>query len=173
MKSIRAVAENGCMCFQVWRQRACIASVGTRQTRTTFRNSLIKVKHSSAQTHACSGNRPMNTYLTIKKLEERACIAGFSKHGGKQSLLVSQNVFRNYFPINLNRAVIRTWEFFGKHFQNQASCVMCAIYLTHRENSKRPIPNLTTQQKCLKRNPCPVEYSRNCSWGLGSCQTGC
>lgn len=117
---------NGCMCFQVWRQRACIASVGTRQTRTTFRNSLIKVKHSSAQTHACSSsNRPMNTYLTIKKSEERACIAGFSKHGGKQSLLVSQNVFRNYFPINLNRAVIRTWEFFGKHFQNQAAHVWC------------------------------------------------
>lgn len=171
MKSIRAVAENGCMCFQVWRQRACIASVGTRQTRTIFRNSLIKVKHSSAQTHACSSNRPMNTYLTIKKSEERACIAGFSKHGGKQSLLVSQNVFQNYFPINLNRAVISSLE---KTFpESSSACVMCAIYLTHRENSKRPIPNLTMQQKCLKRNTCPVEYSRNCSWWLGSCQTGC
>lgn len=173
MKSIRAVAENGCMCFQVWRQRACIASVGTRQTRTTFRNSLIKVKHSSAQTHACSGNRPMNTYLTIKKSEERACIAGFSKHGGKQSLLVSQNVSK-LFSHKLKSCRYKNLGVLWKTFpESSSACVMCAIYLTHRENSKRPIPNLTTQQKCLKRNTCPVEYSRNFSWWLGSCQTGC
>lgn len=41
-----------CLCSQVWRQKACIASAGTRRTRTTSRNSLIKV--TQTHTHTCT-----------------------------------------------------------------------------------------------------------------------
>lgn len=61
LKSVRAVTEVVCcLCLQVWPQKACIASVGTRLTRTTSRNSLIKVKRSD--THLHGQQNLINTY---------------------------------------------------------------------------------------------------------------
>ena len=76
VKSVRAVTEAvGCLCSQVWRLRACTGSVGTRRTRTTSRNSLIKVTHSDTHTHIAEPQK----YSFIETWTTSTCVTGVSK----------------------------------------------------------------------------------------------
>lgn len=129
-----------CLCSQVWRQKACIASAGTRRTRTTSRNSLIKV--TQTHTHTCTESHNLINTLSYLKCNS------FHSTSRRLSLFFCRSWFWIIFP--------RTFECSGVSFetcnQSRRVCVMCAVNSTRRENW---FQNLTTQQKCLKRNTWP------------------
>lgn len=70
-------------------------------------------------------------------------------------------IFTDCDPKLFSHEHLRTQEFLEKHVTNSSGvCVMCAIKFNPQ---RKLIPILTTQQKRLKRNTCPVEQSRTCA----------
>lgn len=90
VKSARAANNPGvcCLCLQAWQQRACIASVGTRRTWTTSRNSLIKVRRRYMLTAEPHEHSFLHVCFQVKPFS-----------------LLSQPVVLNNFPMNFNHTI--------------------------------------------------------------------